>query len=153
MITEEFNIIIFVTGIIIGCIATFAFKSLSSKGNHTASSPSAASAASVQSLQQELDKNQVIIDNFFSDSDQQLQAAEKRLTELRQNLSSGAKQLSNISISAPQTANPDAEPSPESEVTAPPRDYAIKSETDEGMLSEKFGLPKDNETIEPNRTI
>lgn len=90
MITEEFNIIIFVTGIIIGCIATLAFKSFSSKNSAKSSNP-AANVASFQSLQQELDKKQVMIDNFFSDSDQQLQAAEKRLAELRQNISSGAK--------------------------------------------------------------
>lgn len=153
MITEEFNIIIFVTGIIIGCIATLAFKSFSSKNSAKSSNP-AANVASFQSLQQELDKKQVMIDNFFSDSDQQLQAAEKRLAELRQNISSGAKQLSNITITPPPVSSTQDAPQVEQEeVTAPPRDYAVKTADDEGMLSEKFGLPQGNEELEPKRTI
>ena len=149
---EELNIIIFVTGAILGCIATLAIKSATSKSANKVSA-SSSSAATIQSLQQDLDKKQVIIDDFIADSSKQLQATEKHLQALRKALASGASQVSSVSIAETATQTPSIE-SEEITDTAPPRDYALKGDSDEGMLSEKFGLDGNpDKDFEPKRTI
>lgn len=151
---EELNIIIFVTGAILGCIATLAVKSASSKSSNK-QSVSSSSAATIHSLQQELDKKQVIIDDFFTDSSKHLHATEKHLEALRKALAAGAGQVSSVTISDSRTTTPATsdELDPISD-TAPPRDYALKDDSDEGMLSEKFGLDnRQAKELEPNRSL
>ena len=148
---EEFNIIIFITGIIVGCVATLAVKSFSTK-QQSKQTASNSNIITIKSLQQELDNKQVIIDNFFTDSNEQLTFVEKRLTELRNCLASNASQLSNVTIevapSTPNTNNTEKAP-----ITEPPRDYALKKDKEPGMLSESFGLDDRNLDLEPKRTI
>ncbi|WP_137169858.1 DUF1043 family protein [Marinomonas sp. FW-1] len=148
---EEFNIIIFITGIIIGCVATLFVKSLNTRQNKQATSNS--SIITIKSLQQELDSKQVIIDNFFTDSNEQLNAAEKRLAELRSVLANNASQLSNVKIEKHQAST--TVTADDSEITEPPRDYALKKDKEPGMLSESFGLDDRNRDLdlEPKRTI
>ncbi|WP_421852983.1 ZapG family protein [Marinomonas sp.] len=148
---EEFNIIIFITGIIIGCVATLALKSYSAK-NNSKKTDSSSNIITMKSLQQELDNKQVIIDNFFTDSNEHLMSVEKRLTELRNTLADNASQLSNVKIerSITETNNSDTV---EAESFEPPRDYALKKDKEPGMLSEKFGFNDKNIDIEPKRTI
>ncbi|REG81783.1 DUF1043 family protein [Marinomonas pollencensis] len=147
---EEFNVIVFVTGAIVGFAIALALKSITSKSTEKDSS-SSSNAITIKSLQQELDKKQVIIDNFFSDSNEHLLTAEKRLAELRKNLSSGASQLSHIDI--PASINSQSTNVVEEDITEPPRDYALKSDAEQGMLSEDFGLKNKPESVEPTRAI
>ncbi|MCB5160552.1 ZapG family protein [Marinomonas algarum] len=145
---EEFNIIIFITGIIIGCVATLAFKSFGSKNNKQDDS----NIITMKTLQQELDNKQVIIDNFFSDSNEHLATVEKRLADFRKCLADNASQISNVAINS----NAQEEKAEESKTDSgyePPRDYALKSEQEPGTLSDDFGLKSDTDEVEPKRTI
>ena len=106
----------------------------------------------MKSLQQELDTKQVIIDNFFTDSNEHLMSVEKRLADLRDALSVNASQLSNIKIErSTNTAN--SSDTAEAGSFEPPRDYALKKDKEPGMLSETFGFNDKNIDIEPKRTI
>lgn len=148
---EEFNIIIFITGIIIGCVATLALKSYSAK-NNSKKVNAGSNIITMKSLQQELDNKQVIIDNFFNDSNEHLLSAEKRLADLRNALSDNASQLSNIKIER-STGTANNTDTTESASFEPPRDYALKKDKEPGMLSETFGFDDKNIDIEPKRTI
>ncbi|RBP80598.1 DUF1043 family protein [Marinomonas rhizomae] len=148
---EEFNIIIFITGIIIGCVATLALKSYSAKNNSKKVGTSS-NIITMKSLQQELDNKQVIIDNFFTDSNEHLVSAEKRLADLRNALADNASQLSNIKIERSGTTANTSDPA-ETTTFEPPRDYALKKDKEPGMLSETFGFDDKNADIEPKRTI
>ena len=148
---EEFNIIIFITGIIIGCVATLALKSYSAK-NNSKKVNAGSNIITMKSLQQELDNKQVIIDNFFTDSNEHLLSAEKRLADLRDALADNASQLSNIKIER-STASANNTDTTESTFFEPPRDYALKKDKEPGMLSETFGFDDKNIDIEPKRTI
>jgi len=147
---EEFNIIIFITGIIIGCVVTLAVKGYKAKNNIT-KEYSNSSIITMKSLQQELDSKQVTIDNFFADSNEHLMSVEKRLADLRNHLANNASQLSNIKIDSNETTDPQATNSPPA--TEPPRDYALKNGTQPGMLSETFGMGDRDADLEPKRTI
>ncbi|MBR7887981.1 DUF1043 domain-containing protein [Marinomonas sp. A79] len=146
---EEFNIIIFITGIIIGCVTTIAFKSFGSKNSKQANS----NIITMKSLQQELDNKQVIIDNFFADSQEHIASVEKRLADFRKCLADNAGQLSNITIDS--TINTTTQPEPTDVPTdyEPPRDYALKSAQEPGMLSDQFGLKDEKDDVEPKRTM
>ncbi|MGO3343919.1 MAG: ZapG family protein [Marinomonas sp.] len=146
---EEFNIIVFVTGAIVGFAIALVLKSILSKNAEKASS-SRQDAITINSLQQELDQKQVIIDNFFSDNNELLLATEKRLAELRKTLSEGASQLSQIEIPATITITQN-QTATEKEVTEPPRDYALTKDAEPDTLSEEFGLKSKPENLEPNR--
>lgn len=148
---EEFNIIIFITGIIIGCVATLALKSYSAK-NNSKKADSSSNIITMKSLQQELDSKQVIIDNFFTDSNEHLMSAEKRLADLRNTLADNATQLSNIKIER-STASSNNTDTIEPASFEPPRDYALKNDKEPGTLSESFGLDDRNIDLEPKRTI
>lgn len=150
MILEEFNIIVFITGVVAGFAAAFALKSITSK-NAKKNAMSNSNAITIKSLQQELDKKQVFIDNFFSDSSENLLAVEKRLSELRSSISSGASQLSHVKV--PPAPVAPQEQAAEDSVSEPPRDYAPKGDDGQGMLSENFGLKRQPEYTEPKRTI
>ncbi|MCV2403046.1 DUF1043 domain-containing protein [Marinomonas sp. C2222] len=133
---EEFNIIIFITGVIFGCIATSAFKGLTNKNSKKATD-SASDIVTMTSLQQEIDNKQALIDNFFTDSNEKIIALEKQITSLKGTLTSNAKTL-NVAI---EGSSNEAQESIENTATAmPPLDYAPKTEEAEGMLSESFGL-------------
>ena len=148
---EEFNIIIFITGIIVGCVATLAFKSYSTK-NNSKKADTSSNIITMKSLQQELDSKQAIIDNFFADSNEHLISAEKRLADLRNTLADNAVQLSNVKIERSANSSNNTE---QLEPTSfePPRDYALKNDKEPGMLSETFGFDDKKIDIEPKRTI
>lgn len=146
---EELNIIIFITGIIVGYFVSYALKRLNAKKvNEQANSNS--SLVTMKSLQQELDNKQVIIDNFFSDSNEELTIIEKRLESLRNSLADSSKQLSNVVIEK-NSSKTDTVETPDT--VAPPRDYALKTDKEPGMLSETFGLEGKEEVLEPKRSI
>ena len=148
---EEFNIIIFITGIIIGCVVTLALKSYRTK-NKNKQTYSSSNIITMKSLQQELDNKQVIIDNFFSDSHEHLTTVEKRVADLRNCLADNASQLSNVTIENSATTS-NAQTPETSPVTEPPRDYALKNDKQPGMLSETFGMDERRADLEPKRTI
>ncbi|WP_417527384.1 ZapG family protein [Marinomonas shanghaiensis] len=148
---EEFNIIVFITGIIIGCVATLALKSFIAKNNRK-QTDSSSNIITMKTLQQELDSKQVIIDNFFTDSNQHLSTVEKRLAELRNCLAENAKQLSNVTVESSTTAEQNLS-SEFSDSVEPPRDYALKQGKEPGMLSENFGLENRDLDLEPKRTM
>jgi uncharacterized membrane-anchored protein YhcB (DUF1043 family) len=149
---EEFNIIIFITGIILGCITTLAVKNFMAKS--TKKTVSSSDMVTIQSLQQELDKKQVIIDNFFIDSNEKLTFVEKHISSLRNTLADNAKQISNVTIeSKSNTTDHETDTSESSTPVAPPRDYALKKDKEPGMLSEQFGLSNKDSELEPKRTI
>ena len=148
---EEFNIIIFITGIIIGCVATLALKSYIAKNNRK-QTDSSSNIITMKTLQQELDNKQVIIDNFFADSNQHLITVEKRLAELRNCLAENASQLSNIPVESSATGEQN-QTSEFSDSVEPPRDYALKQGEEPGMLSENFGLENRAQDLEPKRTM
>lgn len=152
MILEEFNIIVFITGVVAGFAIALILKSITTK-NTKKNAVSNTNAITIKSLQEELDKKQVVIDNFFSDSNDHLLALEKRLAELRSSLSNGASQLSHVQIAPASPSTPQQELANEDSLSEPPRDYAPKSDDGQGMLSEKFGLKKQAEFTEPKRTI
>jgi len=145
---EEFNVIVFITGIIVGGIATYSIKNLLAKSN-IKQPDTTGNLVTMKSLQQELDNKQVIIDNFFADSNEQIIMVEKRLAELKNNLASNASQLSNVKIDSAPTSQPNDENIP----AEPPRDYALKQAQDQGMLSEAFGLKEPDIELEPKRGI
>jgi len=147
---EEFNIIIFITGIIVGCIATLIIKNFSSKNSKQTASNS--NIITMKSLQQELDNKQVIIDNFFTDSNEHLMSVEKRLAELRNTLADNANQLSNVKVDS-SLANRSTEEVDTTTTFEPPRDYALKKDKEPGMLSENIGLDDNSSILEPKRTI
>lgn len=139
---EEFNIIIFITGVIFGCIVTAAFKSLTDKNSKKAAN-SASDIVTMKSLQEELDNKQALIDSFFIESNKKVTAIEQELTSLKGSLKGNAKAL-NIAIegspSSPQEAIEN------NTTTMPPLDYAPKTKESAGMLSESFGL-EDKEQV------
>ncbi|KZN12692.1 ZapG family protein [Marinomonas sp. TW1] len=145
---EEFNVIVFITGIIVGAIATYSIKNLLTKSN-IKQPDTTSNLVTMKSLQQELDNKQVIIDNFFADSNEQILMVEKRLAELKSNLASNASQLSNVKMDSAPASQANDENIP----TEPPRDYALKQAQDQGMLSEAFGLKDSEIELEPKRSI
>ncbi|MDB4837963.1 DUF1043 domain-containing protein [Marinomonas sp.] len=146
---EEFNIIIFITGVIFGCIATSAFKNLASK-NTKKSNNLPSDIVTMTSLQQEIDSKQVVIDNFFNESNEQVAALEKQLTTLKSSLTDNAKAL-NVSIESNLIES--TEPVEAANTTMPPLDYAPKAEETPGMLSETFGLDGKDSELEPKRGL
>ncbi|MEO9274116.1 DUF1043 domain-containing protein [Marinomonas sp. 5E14-1] len=148
---EEFNIIIFITGIILGSAITFAIKNLTAKSTKKASN---SDLVTTRSLQQDLESKQVIIDNLFMDSSEKLHLIEKHMASLRNTLTENAKQISNIAIDSKNSIESNEAVSSEAtEVVAPPRDYALKEDKELGMLSEEFGLNDKDTDYEPKRDI
>ena len=142
---EVFDIIVFVTGIILGFAAALIFRALGKKG---AMAKHQSTGATIEALQNELERRQVLADDHFLQLNNHLQGVEKKLADVRKTLNEGASSLSTVEFTKPE-----AEPESTTEsISAPPRDYATKGQTDEGMLSENYGLHR--QTIEePKRTI
>ena len=137
---EVFDAVIFIAGAAVGLLLGMNIKKESKQTtNQTILTPDA--------IQHELDKQQVAIDHFFEDTENALEQAELNVAKLRNQIANGALELSNKNIkvsSAPTTA--EAEEETTSLGTEPPRDYALKPDTQSpGMLSEEFGLNKDQE--------
>ncbi|RDL45788.1 DUF1043 domain-containing protein [Marinomonas piezotolerans] len=142
---EVFDIIVFVTGIIVGLAAALIFRAVSKKAameNHRST------GATIESLQHELERRQVMSDDHFLQLNTHLQAVERKLLDVRKAVNEGAATLSTVEFAKPEA---DTDSVPESVTAAPPRDYATKDKTDEGMLSESFGLKTPVE--EPKRTF
>jgi len=148
---EEFDIIIFATGIVLGCIATIAVKNAAAKKTQKVSSNT--DTLSLKSLQQELNDKQAIIDTLFINSNEQLVIVEKRLSNLRNTLSESSKQLSHVVIESDSTQKQEEASDSIDDIT-PPRDYAPKTDKEPGMLSETFGLDETKPEIEePKRGL
>ncbi len=146
---EEFDIIIFITGIIFGCLATSVFKNAAAKKARN-DNTSTEETLTLKSLQAELNNRQTIIDSLFINSNEQLVIIEKRLSNLRNALSESSQQLSSVNI---ESSDKDEAESSIDTVT-PPRDYAPKTAKEPGMLSESFGLDgKTPEVEEPKRSL
>lgn len=149
---EEFNIIVFITGIILGSIITLAIKNLTAKGAKKASS---SDIVTIRSLQQELESKQLVIDNFFMDSNEKLTFVEKHIAGLRSTLAENAKQISSVAINHTNNSasQSEAEQTEIADSFSAPRDYAPKEDKELGMLSEEFGLNNKDTDYEPKRAI
>lgn len=144
---EVFDIIVFVTGIIVGFAGALIFRSISNKG---ASNKHRSAGPTIEALQQELERRQVLADDHFLQLHAHISAAEKKLADARKAVLEGASSLANVELEKNEETKEEVN---ESEYTAaPPRDYAAKTDTDEGTLSENFGLHR-NTTEEPTRTF
>ena len=143
---EVFDIIVFVTGIILGFAGALLFRAVTKKGRLDNSQ---SAGATIEALQHELERRQVLADDHFLQLNAHISAAEKKLADVKKAVFEGASTLSTVKLSEPEV---EEEASEESSLTAPPRDYAAKGDADEGMLSESFGLHKQT-TEEPNRAI
>lgn len=148
---EEFNIIIFVTGIIIGGIVTLVVKNIIAK-NSEKKSDASANILTMKMLQEEIDTKQAMIDSFFAENNEKMLEVEKTLAGLRDNLAQHATQISNVDIKPSDKELPSIEMMDYNNVT-PPRDYASKLDNDKGMLSDSFGLHDSEKNLEPKRTI
>ncbi|MCO4786450.1 MAG: DUF1043 domain-containing protein [Marinomonas atlantica] len=144
---EVFDIIVFVTGIIIGFAGALIFRSLSKKGS---SDKHRSAGATIEALQQELERRQVLADDHFLQLHAHISAAEKKLADARKAVLEGASSLATVELEKPEETK---ETDSDSELTtAPPRDYAAKESSDEGTLSESYGLHR-NASEEPSRAI
>ena len=131
---EVFDIIVFISGAALGGILGFIAKSVTTKASlsSTATQPNQPTAIAQQHEQA---KKQVIIDDYFNDTNQHLEALEKQLTELRSRLIKDAKLISTVEL---KTAKIEAPQTNETEPAEPPKDYYTK--TSSGTLTEGFGL-------------
>lgn len=143
---EVFDIIVFVTGIIAGFVAAFVFRALGKKG---ALAKHQSTGATIEALQNELERRQVLADDHFLQINGHLQAAEKKLADVRKTLNEGASALSTVEFTKPEV---ESDNTATDTFNAPPRDYATKDKFDQGMLSEGFGLKREH-IEEPKRTI
>ncbi|RNF49703.1 DUF1043 family protein [Marinomonas hwangdonensis] len=148
---EEFNIIIFVTGIIIGGIVTLVIKNISAK-NSDKKANTHSNIITMKTLQEELDSKQAVIDSFFTQSSEKLLAVEKNLASLRDSLAENAAQISHVVIE-PSDKSRTLQTPMDFEEHSPPKDYASKQDNDTGMLSDSFGLHDNERDLEPKRTI
>lgn len=142
---EVFDIIVFVTGIIVGFVGALIFRALSKKSTNDKHQAGAA----MEAMQHEMERRQVLADDHFLQLNAHLAAAEKKLADARKAVFDGASTLATVELEKPEVT--DANNGTDSEeVTAPPRDYAAKSGNDEGTLSENYGLHRKAEE-EPSR--
>ncbi|TDO99901.1 ZapG family protein [Marinomonas balearica] len=145
---EVFDIIVFLTGAALGFIVAIIAKNISQKG---AQNRATSQGLTVNSIQQELDRKQVMVDDYFTATNEQLIMLEKRVSELRKSITTGAEHLSATTISAqPKSSEPDEEIPV---VAQPPKDYASKEERSEGMLTEGYGLKTKSSELEPTRSV
>lgn len=140
---EVFDAIIFIAGAAVGLLVGMSFKKESKPAaNNTILSPDA--------IQHELDKQQVAIDSFFEETQSALENAETTVAKLRNQVASGALELSNVTINSNSTiiSTPKAEEESVEIAAEPPRDYALKKDTQSpGTLSEEFGFDKEQEKV------
>tara|TARA_Y100000310_G_scaffold300584_1_gene336382 strand:- start:7 stop:450 length:444 start_codon:yes stop_codon:yes gene_type:complete len=144
---EVFDIIVFVTGIILGFVGALAFRALSKKNAHDSHK---SSGATIEALQQEMERRQVLADDHFLQLHAHLSAAEKKLADARKAVLEGATTLATVTLEKPESDSNSS--NQQDDVTTPPRDYASKSGTDEGMLSESYGLQR-KPVEEPTRAL
>lgn len=138
---EVIDAVIFIAGAAVGLLIGMSFKKESKPAtNNTILSPDA--------IQHELDKQQVAIDSFFEETENALEQAETTVAKLRNKIASGALELSNVNIENNSSilTTPKAQEDSTPVAAEPPRDYALKSDTQSpGTLSEGFGLDKAQE--------
>jgi len=137
---EVFDAVIFIAGAAVGLFFGMRLKKENKPAaNNTILSPDA--------IQHELDKQQVAIDSFFEETQTALEQAETTVAKLRNNIASGALELSNVTISNTNIiTTPKAEEESITVDAEPPRDYALKSDKQSpGTLSEEFGFDKEQE--------
>lgn len=144
---EVFDVIVFVTGAAIGLIVGLSIKGAAGKwlGGTSEQNPSEYSGFTPDSLQNELDRKQVMIDDFFNETNVTLKQTERLMASLRNKLASGAQQLSSIELPSVRIDEGSAHSSNEQPIE-PPKDYALKrDQQDSGTLSEGYGLNKADE--------
>ncbi|ADZ91048.1 ZapG family protein [Marinomonas mediterranea] len=146
---EVFDIIVFLTGAVLGFIIAIVAKNVSQKG---AQNRAASKGLTIDSVQQELDRKQVMVDDYFTATNEQLIMLEKRVSELRKSITKGAEHLSTATISAQPTSIDESDVEKVAEAQ-PPKDYASKEDSAEGMLTEGYGLKPQPSELEPNRSI
>lgn len=144
---EVFDIIVFVTGIIVGFAGALIFRALSKK---SALDKHQSAGATIEALQHEMDRRQVLADDHFLQLHGHLAAAEKKLADARKAVYEGAASLSTVELDRGEQETSSV--NSESELSAPPRDYADKLANGEGTLSENYGLHRPT-VEEPNRAI
>lgn len=137
---EVFDAVIFIAGAAVGLFLGMRLKKESKPAaNNTILSP--------DTIQHELDKQQVAIDSFFEETESALVNAESTVAKLRNHIASGSLELSNVSVKT--NASIISEPKQEESIAIeaePPRDYALKTDTQSpGTLSEEFGFDKEQE--------
>ncbi|MBM6549869.1 hypothetical protein [Marinomonas ostreistagni] len=144
---EVFDIIVFVTGIIVGFAGALVFRAVSKK---SASDKHQSAGATIDALQHEMERRQVLADDHFLQLHGHLAAAEKKLADARKAVYEGAASLSTVELEKGEQEAGSA--NSESDLTAPPRDYADKLGNGEGTLSENYGFNKPT-VEEPQRVI
>lgn len=143
---EVFDIIVFVTGIIVGFGGALIFRAFSKKN---ALDKHQSAGATIEALQHEMDRRQVLADDHFLQLHGHLAAAEKKLAEARKAVFEGAATLSTVQLDKNDQSADASED--DSDISAPPRDYADYA-TGGGTLSENYGLHKPAED-EPKRAF
>jgi len=134
-----FDLIIFIVGGAVGLAAGLYFKK-SKKHTQTTTTD----GTSVNTLQQDIDKKQVVIDSFFEDANDALTQTERLVARLRNQLAAGAAELSATKVPATNKIDKIENPTESSLAIEPPRDYALKEDTDSpGTLSEEFGFSQE----------
>jgi uncharacterized protein len=147
---EVFDIIVFASGAVIGFAICFIFKNNLNK-NTSSHSLSHNSETSIESLQQEMDRKHVATEDFFLEANETLKAAEKKLADLRGQLVSNAKSLTQLELSKSTLTQEHITSDTSPELAEPPKDYSTNFS--HGTLSEGFGLKTDLQDEEPKRTI
>jgi len=145
---EVFDIIVFITGGILGLIIGLSTRNTARKNTlvgqeKTFSSPE-------RSLQQEMDRRQVLVDDFFLNTEENLATLDKHFQQLKHKLVDGAKQLS--STDPVQRSQDDMIDEYSLKTPEPPKDYSADTST--GTLREDFGLRLQNPIVpEPQRNM
>ena len=143
---EVFDIIVFISGAALGGILGFIIKSVTTKANlnNPVTQPNQVTPVAQQHEQA---KKQVIIDDYFNDTNRHLDTLENQLTELRSRLIKDAKLISSVELKPSKVTAPQTD---EAEPAEPPKDYY--TQTGSGTLTEGFGLQNtDKNPKEPTR--
>ncbi|MFT2109794.1 ZapG family protein [Marinomonas sp. 2405UD68-3] len=137
---EVFDIIIFITGGVLGLIIGLTVK----KGQPSSTNATTSTPQSTEAMQFDTERKQAIIDDFFTDATEKLISTEKAIAELKQQISVGASTLATSQI-INKTQSATVEEGNKGEVATPaepPKDYSTNAS---GTLSENFGLQSKNE--------
>jgi len=137
---EVFDIIIFITGGVLGLIIGLTVK----KSQHSTTNTTTNTQASTETMQFEAERKQAAIDDFFTDASEKLISTEKAISELKLKLSTGASSLATTqAINSSQPTVTAEEINNNTETPAePPKDYSTNAS---GTLSENFGLQAESE--------
>ncbi len=141
---EVFDIIIFITGAALGLIVGLTVK----KGQQSASNTPNQANLTTEAMKFEAERKQAELDDFFSQTNEKLLSTEKVISELKQQIATGASSLASIEIESKDT--PIKEDNEESIATPaePPKDYSSNTS---GTLSEGFGFKAESTEQNPSK--